>query len=226
MVDTSLTKKQKKVLDFIFRYINKHNQAPLTTEIQEALKFKSTRSVFQYLDSLVEKGYIKKDRTPRSIELVEDFKEIDGQTELIPLLGTASCGTPAFFADDNIEEFIPVDTKLLNNFNKHSYFLIRTSGTSMDKAGIKDDSLVLVEKLDSYEDGDRVVAVLDGLATIKNLHQGKDAYVLTPESTDPKHKPIIVKDDFHIAGKVICEIPDVINMDSIKYVPIRNLKNA
>lgn len=226
MGNTSLTKKQKKVLDFIAEYINKHNQAPLTTEIQAALKFKSTRSVFQYLDALVEKGYIKKDRTPRSIKLVEDFKEIDGQTELIPLLGTASCGTPAFFADDNVEEFIPVDTKLLNNFNKHSYFLIRTSGTSMNKAGIKDDSLVLVEKLDSYTDGDRVVAVLDGLATIKRLHQGKDAYVLTPESTDPKHKPIIVKDELHLAGKVVCEIPDVTNMDSIKYVPIRNMKNA
>jgi len=224
MGKASLTKKQKVILDYISDYIEKKNIAPLTTEIQNKLKFKSTRSVFQYLDALKTKGYIKKDNTPRSIELVEDFKEIDGQTELIPLLGTASCGTPAFFADDNIEEYMPVDTKLLDNYNKHSYFLLKTSGTSMNKANINDKSIVLVEKLDAYEDGDRVVAVLDGLATIKVLHRGEDAFVLTPESKDAKHKSIIVKNDFHIAGKVVCEIPDITNIDSIKYVPLKSVQ--
>ena len=197
--------------------------APLTTEIQNELKFKSTRSVFQYLEALKNKGYIKKDSTPRSIKLVEDFKEIEGQTELIPLLGTVSCGTPAFFADDNIEEYMPVDVNLLDNYNKHSYFLLKTSGTSMDKANINDKSIVLVEKLDTYENGDRVVAVIDGLATIKVLHRGKEALVLNPESKDTKHKPIIVKNELHIAGKVVCEIPDIDNVDSVKYVPLKNV---
>lgn len=197
--------------------------APLTTEIQNELKFKSTRSVFQYLEALKNKGYIKKDSTPRSIKLVEDFKEIEGQTELIPLLGTVSCGTPAFFADDNIEEYMPVDVNLLDDYNKHSYFLLRTSGTSMNKANINDKSIVLVEKLDAYEDGDKVVAVLDGLATIKTLHKGKEALVLTPESSDSKHKPIIVKNEFHIAGRVVCEIPDIASDDGVKYVPLKNM---
>ncbi|NQV13585.1 MAG: repressor LexA [Parcubacteria group bacterium] len=223
MSKTSLTRKQKVILDYIADYIEKKNMAPLTTEIQNELKFKSTRSVFQYLDALKAKGYIKKDNTPRSIKLVEDFKEIDGQTELIPLLGTASCGTPAFFADDNIEEYLPVDVNLLNNYNKHSYFLLKTSGTSMDKADINDKSIVLVEKLDAYENGDKVVAILDGLATIKTLHKGNEAFVLTPESSDTKHKPIIVKNEFHIAGKVVCEIPDITDVGSVKYVPLKNM---
>ncbi|MFH2105484.1 MAG: transcriptional repressor LexA [Parcubacteria group bacterium] len=223
MSKTSLTRKQKVILDYISDYIEKNNMAPLTTEIQNELKFKSTRSVFQYLDVLKTKGYIKKDNTPRSIKLVEDFKDIDGQTELIPLLGTASCGTPAFFADDNIEEYLPVDVNLLDNYNKHSYFLLKTSGTSMNKANISDKSIVLVEKLDAYESGDKVVAILDGLATIKTLHKGKNAYVLTPESNDPKHKPIIVKNEFHIAGRVVCEIPDITDVNSVRYIPLKNM---
>ena len=223
MGKTSLTKKQKIVFDYIADYIKKKDTAPLTTEIQNKFRFKSTRSVFQYLDALKTKGYIRKDNTPRSIKLVEDFKEIEGQTELIPLLGTASCGTPAFFADDNIEEYMPVDVNLLDDYNKHSYFLLRTSGTSMNKANINDKSIVLVEKLDAYEDGDKVVAVLDGLATIKTLHKGKEALVLTPESSDSKHKPIIVKNEFHIAGRVVCEIPDIASDDGVKYVPLKNM---
>ena len=103
----SLTIKQKKVLEFISEYISKNKQSPTIEEIRAGLEFKSTRSVSQYLEALVEKRYITKTGDARSINLIDcDYEEIGSATTLLPLYGLASCGTPEFYAEDNVEEYI------------------------------------------------------------------------------------------------------------------------
>ena len=201
----TLTLKQKRVLDYVRSYLQKAGESPTIEEIQDELGFRSTRSVSQYLEALREKGYITKNRNARSIELMEPASALRIDTFLIPLLGMASCGTPEFFADNNIEEYRPVAGALLKE-PIDRYFLLQTSGTSMNKAGIEGGELVLIRRQNAYEEGDRVVAVVDDMATIKKLHKGKGAVVLTPESTDDRHKPIIATEGA-ICGKVVCVVP-------------------
>lgn len=135
----------------------------------------------------------------------------------IPLLGFASCGTPEFFANENIEDFIPVDGNLIRG-DKNNYYLLRTSGTSMEKANIPDKSLALIERADLYDEGDDVVVAIDGLATIKRMYKGNSALLFMPVSSDDKHKPIVAKENFYIAGKVVCTVPDPMTLGEIRYV--------
>lgn len=201
----NLTTKQKRVLDYLKSHLAERSFSPTIEEIQAALAFRSTRSVSQYLEALREKGYISKNRNPRSIQLLDPNQHSRVETTLIPLLGMASCGTPEFFADNNIDEYLPVSNALLKNFGEDCY-LLKTAGTSMNKAGIQDNDLVLIRRQAGYEEGDRVVAVIDGLATIKKLHKGQGAVIFSPESTDISHKPIIAT-EAAICGRVICSVP-------------------
>jgi len=213
----SLTVKQKKVLDFISDYISKNNQSPTVDEIRTALGFKSTRSVSQYLDALVEKRYIEKSGDARSIKLIEyAYEKVGSETTLLPLYGVASCGTPEFYADDNVEDYISVDKKLLKG-DGNNFYLIRASGSSMNKE-IDDSSLVLVEKKDNYDEKENILAVIDGKAVIKKLFKGNAGILLMPSSTDKKHKPIVASEDLFIAGRVMCSIPDPTNISELQYV--------
>lgn len=214
----SLTKKQKKVLDYISDSLSKQEQSPTVNEIKNALGFKSTRSVSQYLEALVEKGYITKSSDARSIKLVNYYEKVNNETVLLPLYGLASCGTPEFYADENIQDYISVDEKLLKG-NKKNYYLVRAKGTSMNKE-IDNDSLVLLEKKDYYDEKENILAVVNGKAIIKKLFKGFSALLLMPSSTEDSHKPLVVRDDFYIAGKVICTIPDPNNTEEIRYVPL------
>lgn len=215
-----LTKKQLEVFDFIQKYIEKHNVSPLIEDIKTAFSFKSTRSVAQYLDALTRQGYIERSRKQkRGVQLVSHYQEPDLNVVLVPLRGTASCGQPSFYADDNIEHYYSVDSRLLGN-KIGNYFLVRSSGTSMNKVGIRDNDLVLVEKTDYFENGDKVVAVIGGLATIKNFSKGNSSIILYPASNDDRHKPLIVKDDFNLVGKVVDVLPDQESFTDIRYEPI------
>jgi repressor LexA len=201
----NLTLKQKRVLDYIQCYLKDYTTAPTIEEIQDALGFRSTRSVSQYLEALREKGYITKNHNARSIELLDPTESISATTTLIPLLGMASCGTPEFFADNNVEEYLPVDKSLIKH-TAQEYYLLKTAGTSMNQAGIQDQSLVLIHTQGGYEHGDRVVAVIDDKATIKKLAKGDGAIMLIPQSSDEQHKPIIATEGA-ICGRVVCVIP-------------------
>jgi len=221
----SLTAKQKRVFDFISRRISEDNQSPTIEEIRAALDFKSTRSVCQYLDALVEKRYITKTGDARSIKLAEyEYEKVGNETVLVPLYGLASCGTPRFYADDNIEDHVAVDKKLLEG-ERESYFLVRASGSSMNKE-INDSSLVLLKKKNHYDEKENILAVIDSKATIKKLLKGKSAVLLMPSSTNDKHKPIMAReDDLYIAGSVICEISDPMDTEELQYIKTEEAKN-
>lgn len=217
----TLSNKQKKVLDFISDFIKQEDKSPTVEEIRSGLGFSSSRSVSQYLDALVQKGFISKSRSPRSITLVNYYENIENETVMLPLYGLASCGTPEFYADNNIEDYVAVDKQLVRT-DKKSHYLVRASGTSMDKAGIPDSSLVLVEKKDGYQEGEKVVVVVDDKAAIKKIYRGDSAMLFAPVSSEEKHKPIIMRDGYHIAGKVICTIPDPALVNEPRYVEIKD----
>ena len=128
-----------------------------------------------------------------------DEEQIDQNVIKVPLLGTASCGKP-ILAFEEKEGEIPISTKLLKKGEK--YFILRASGTSMNKSKIQDGDLVLIKQQSTASNGENVVALIDDEATIKEFHHKGDIVILKPNSTDKSHMPIILIEDFKIQGVV------------------------
>ncbi len=143
-------------------------------------------SVTELLDTTKEKTL--------SIEQSESQETIN-----IPLLGNIACGLP-IFADENVEAQVPISIKLIKKGFR--YFLLRAKGNSMNDAGINDGDLVLIRQQQQAENGDRVVALINDEATIKEYHHNGKLVVLKPKSKSSKYQPIILTNDFLIQGIV------------------------
>ena len=135
---------------------------------------------------------------PTILKVGEDEEEHEKMVN-IPVLGNVACGFP-LFAEENIETEISVSKNLIRKDKK--YFILRASGDSMNNANIDDGDLVLIRKELTAEDGDRVVALIDDEATIKEFKNNGDHIVLLPKSTTKEHQPIILTRDFKIQGIV------------------------
>jgi len=195
-----LTDKELEAYKLIRASILHTGRAPLVRELMAQLKYHSPRSVSYILERLESKGYIARPGRGQ-IRLKNDIPGTDShaQTVNVPLVGSAPCGTPVF-AEENIEGVFPVSTRLARK--PHRYFLLRAVGDSMNQKGIHDGNLVLVRQQPTANNGDIVVALIDGQATIKEFHRQSQAVVLRPRSSNPKHKPIILTEDFQVLGVV------------------------
>lgn len=100
----------------------------------------------------------------------------------IPLLGTVAAGEP-IFADENIEEYLPIDDTI------HADFALHVKGNSMIGANIHDGDIVLVRKQNDVDDGQIGIVLKDDEATMKRVYHGKDHLTLIAEN--PDYAPII-----------------------------------
>ena len=178
---------------------------PSTRELMVVMGYQSPRSVSVLLKKLEGKGHLQRD-SRENLQLVEDAQVYDGSIDTIdiPIVGSAQCGALSF-AEQNIEKFVRVSTKLAPRDKQH--FLLRAEGDSMNEAGIQHGDLVLVRVQNFAENGNRVVALIDDEATIKEFHHRGDVVVLQPRSSNPEYQPIIVSDALKIQGIVVTAIP-------------------
>ncbi|MBP7060695.1 MAG: repressor LexA [Candidatus Moranbacteria bacterium] len=202
-----LSAKQSEAMRFIRNRVVHGGKTPSVREIMTALNYQSPRSAALILEKLVGQGLLKK-RADGSVQMVRDLQNTisHARTVNIPLVGNVACGTP-ILAEENIEGYFPVSTQLAKP--GHEYFLLRANGDSMNRAGINDGDLVLVEQQSTADEGDKVVALIDDAATVKKFHIGDGAVVLRPQSNNPQHKPIILTEDFQIQGVVKATIPSL-----------------
>ena len=199
-----LTARQKHFYETLKTYINKNGRSPTVAEMVQLMKFSSPRSVTQYLTSLEAKGLIRRWRYKnRGIELVQSSEARDGMTVTIPVIASAGCDQMSIFAEQVFGGYICVDKMLLAGRPKERIVSIRAIGNSMDEAGVRDGDHVLVEVTEELHDNDLVVAVIDNFAVIKKLSVANNAIVLSPVSSDVSYKPIILRRDFKLFGRVI-----------------------
>jgi len=194
-----LTTKEQSILLFLNEYTKKNGQSPTLAEIAENFRYSSLTSVQRAIVSLEKKGHIKRDKyKKRNITL---NTECESKTYPIPVVGLISCGSP-ILAIENIESYLPTDAKFLKG-NPKEYFYLRATGDSMDKADIRNGDLVLVHQQQTAQPNDRVVALIDDQATIKKFVPGNGFIKLMPESHNPVHKPIILRENFTIQGVIV-----------------------
>ena len=108
----------------------------------------------------------------------------------IPVVGRIAAGAP-ILVDENIEDNFPVPASYVQGTN----FMLTVHGDSMVEAGIFDGDLLLVRQQNTANNGDIVVAMIDGFeneATVKTFYKEKDHIRLQPENSSMS--PIIVND--------------------------------
>jgi repressor LexA len=180
--------------------IMRFGKAPSIRALMKALKYNSPRSVSYILEKLTEKNVIKRS-DDKGIQIIADFEGDESRinTVDVPIVGEVACGMP-MLAEQNIVDSIPISSKIAKP--PHKYFLLKAKGDSMNKKGINNGDLVLVKLQQTAKNGDLIVALINDEATIKEFKVLDSAIALVPHSTNPKHKPIVLQDDFMIQGVV------------------------
>ncbi len=190
-----LTKRQKQILDYIQKFIEKKGYSPSFEKVAKHFKLvKST--IHQHIETLKSKGYLK--NQPRIIEISKNkkFQEL----VQIPILGTIAAGQPIEIIRD--KEFIKVAKSRLSSSGEH--YALKVQGDSMIDEGIHDSDVVIIKKQSYAEDGETIVALTNyDEVTLKKIYKEKDGFRLQP--ANPKLKPIFVK-ELIIQGKVISVI--------------------
>ena len=158
-----MTKKAKKLLEFLRKYIEKNKISPNYEEMKDHMGLKSKSSIFQYLEYLEELGHIKKDKLKsRSIEL----------NSVMPFFNEISAGKPIDVLNDQIE-YIDV-----NNFiksDKANCIACKVHGNSMESYGIFEDDIIILERVTNYNSNDiHAVQIDDSEITLKKIKLIKD----------------------------------------------------
>lgn len=204
-----LTTKQQRVYQELKKRMGRNGTSPTLDELRKALKFKSLRTVTQYLEILERKGYIlRRKNSKRNIELREATSMSD--TMSIPVVANVGCDDLSLFAIEERDEFLEVDKTIAEDpkGGESGIVAVRAVGDSMQDAGINPGDYVLIRFTDEAENGDRVAAIVGDMVTVKRYERKNGVTILYPESKNPKYKPIVLREDFKIAGKVLCVIPN------------------
>ena len=168
-----LTDRQEMILEFIRSYISENNYPPSVREIGKGVGLASSASVHNNMKKLASLGFLNWDTDkPRTYGL----------------------------ADEHIEDMYPIPTELLGT--KDDVFMMVVEGDSMKDAGILDRDYVFVRRQDYAQNGDIVVALLNGEeTTIKRYFRELKQIRLVPENS--AYSPIVGTDNIKITGVVV-----------------------
>lgn len=213
-----LTKKQLDLLDFINRRLQRDGVPPSFDEMKEALDLKSKSGIHRLITALEERGFIRRlAHRARAIEIVKlpdsmgsapagftprviqgdaqsapapaSSQEVEPiyATEL-PLLGRIAAGVPIESIEDSPPP-IAVPGQMLSGSGRH--YALEVKGDSMIEAGIKNGDIVVIRETSTADNGDIVVAQVDGYeATLKRFKRQGDTVAL--EAANPAYEPRIL----------------------------------
>jgi repressor LexA len=193
-----LTARQRRILEVIRESIQLRGYTPSLGEIAEAVGLSSRSSVAYQLAALERKGYLRRRAgEPRDIVYGEQVSE--AQEELyvhVPMLGRVAAGVP-ILAQESIEDYYPLPRWLVGGGD---LFMLRAFGDSMIGAGIANGDQVVVRQQPDADDGEIVVALIEGEATIKILRRVEGHIWLMAQNLD--YLPIPA-DKATIVGRVV-----------------------
>ncbi len=196
MTIMGLTPKQKQVLEFIQGYAESRGYPPTQQEIAARFGFRSLGTVQNYLVRLEQHGLLRRSwNAKRAIEVVRP-KQTD--TLELPLLGYVAAGLPieAVSTDDTLE----VPPSMVSGGEN---FVLRVKGNSMVEDGILDGDYVVVRRQQTASNGQTVVALVDGDATVKRFHHRDSGIELLPANAAMQPIHVSPEQEFQIEGIVV-----------------------
>lgn len=165
------TDRDREIYDFVRAYVARHGYAPKLREIGQAVGIRSRGTVHRHLRALESEGLLAiEPDIARGARLKGRAPAASSYT--LPLLGRIAAGQPI----EAIEGRDEID--LSEFFVNRNRFVLKVQGDSMIEDGILDGDMVVVEKRETADNGEIVVALIDGLeATLKRLQKNRDGSV-------------------------------------------------
>lgn len=215
----NLSKRQQRMLDYIWEYIRDAGRPPTIREIGTAADISSTSVVNYNLTKLSEKGYVRRDaEVSRGLRLTEKARMLyDAAGEAverfvrIPLLGNIVASEPVEVGNDSFatydeEDAIELSRSLLDDKQPDDLFALRVSGDSMIDAMVNDGDIVIMRPLQgTVKNGEMVAVWLNDKdeTTLKYFYRENGHVRLQP--ANPTMAPIIIEDPstVEIQGQVV-----------------------
>lgn len=198
-MDKELTHRQRQILDYIMQHIEIHGYPPTVREIGEAVNLSSSSTVHAHLRNLEESGLIQRDRIlTRAIKIVAGASTSAKPKKIVnlPVVGRVAAGKPMLAVED-VEDIFPIPQDFLSGAEG---FMLKVKGDSMIEDGIHDGDYVIVRKQHTADNGDTVVALVDGEATVKRFFREDGRVRLQPANQEmqPMYYPSV-----EVVGRVV-----------------------
>lgn len=192
---SQLTERQRAIYDFIREKIDERGYGPTVREIGLNFDIKSPNGVMCHLKALQTKGFITRNKKEaRAIQLT-DYKPGGG----LPLRGTVAAGSLL----EAVEETERLDFKDL--FDGPNHFALRVRGLSMIEDHIEDGDYVVIHEQETAAQGERVVVMVHGEATLKYYYQDANGIRLQPANSEmePIYLDAADSEDAKILGVLV-----------------------
>jgi repressor LexA len=192
-----LTKRQREILDFLNQFIEQHGYAPSLEEIGRRFGLSSLATVHKHLTNLQDKGFIRRAwNRSRSVELVPT--RMGGRALDLPLLGYVAAGAPIEAVVSSETVTVPEDLA-----GTRDTYALRVRGNSMIDEQIRDGDLVVVEDRQTAENGEMVIALLQGSeVTLKKFYR-EGGHIRLQPANDTVAPIIAQADEVQVQGVVI-----------------------
>jgi repressor LexA len=194
-----LTKRQRQILDYLNGYTAANGYAPSFEEIAEQFNYNSLATVHEHLSNLERKGYIKRSyNESRAIEILPS--DASPRSIELPLLGAVAAGIP--IEEMTVEETIAVPQDFVRRTGNH--YVLRVKGQSMIEDNITDGDLVVVQDKQAADNGDMVIAMIDGAnATVKRYYRERDGRIRLQPSNDQMAPIYVQENQMRVQGIVV-----------------------
>lgn len=198
-----LTQRQQEVLDLISGHLERHGFPPSHRELMLALGVKSPLGILKHIRALEKKGHITcQPGSSRGIALADR----PPRPAMVPVLGRVRAGRPEEAVED-VVGYCATDPDWTRGAD---CFYLRVTGDSMIEAGIRDGDLALVRSQATAENGEIVVALIVGEATLKRFYREEGRIRLQPANA--ALQPIIIEGGqmggVSIIGKLLKTVRD------------------
>ena len=188
---------QKIILEFIRDQIAMRGYPPSVREICDAVGLKSTSTVHGHLKRLESKGQLRRDAMkPRSMEILDGMSSGGQDLISVPLLGPVAAGSP-ILAEEDRDDQISLPAFMVGSGD---HFALAVRGDSMMNAGILNGDYIVVHKQSTANNGEIVVAMVQGDATVKRFYKENGHFRLLPDN--PAMAPIYTP-SVDVLGKVV-----------------------
>lgn len=221
-----LTRKQLELLDFIQKRMARDGVPPSFDEMKDALDLRSKSGIHRLITALEERGFIRRlAHRARAIEVLKlpeamekpGFapKVIQGDRTdpprgamsvaavhamELPVMGRIAAGVP-IEAISEVSHHVAVPGSMLSGRGQH--YALEVKGDSMIDAGINDGDIVVIREQTTAENGDIVVALVEGLeATLKRFRRKNGMIAL--EAANPAYETRMLREDqVRVQGRLV-----------------------
>ncbi|MGB3179674.1 MAG: transcriptional repressor LexA [Albidovulum sp.] len=221
-----LTRKQLELLDFIQKRMARDGVPPSFDEMKDALDLRSKSGIHRLITALEERGFIRRlAHRARAIEIVKlpeamersgfNPRVIEGDRTdppkgamqvsavhamEIPVMGRIAAGVP-IEAISEVSHHVAVPGGMVSGKGQH--YALEVKGDSMIDAGINDGDVVVIREQVTADNGDIVVALVDGLeATLKRFRRRGGMIAL--EAANPAYETrVLPEDQVKVQGKLV-----------------------